>query len=182
VIAVDLDDTLNNLLDSWLAWINVRYDKDITIDRVRRWKDIKELPAVGEEVFDFLCADNYKHIPPKPKARWLLEELYKYDEVKIITASPEKNYEFKREYIDKHFGDYELICDYHKHKHLSSGDILVDDGFHNIYPAIKEAGAVGILYNDGGRLEYADYIMQHQDFYRARDYFQILEVIEKRYK
>lgn len=182
MIAVDLDDTLNYLLDSWIAWINVTYGKDIDLSHILKWEDMKSFEGV-DNTFKFLCAENYRNIPIKEGAQEFVQKLKEFDEVKIITASKSTAMEYKRPYVDKYFGkDIELVCEYDKYKCLKPNDILIDDGFHNVYPAVKEAGAVGILFNDYGRLRYADYLFPHPKFYRAKSYQQVIEIVKKRYK
>ena len=37
IILVDMDDTIEHLLQAWVDALNARYHRDVTIDTIRTW-------------------------------------------------------------------------------------------------------------------------------------------------
>lgn len=136
-ILVDMDDTIENLSDAWLKVLNQKFNTNITRQDVRTWSIREMFPsATREEVYG--CLDDpefWKDVTPREDALEVLPKLIEQGhEIYIVTASSYKSIEAKVEnvlfkyfpYID---WNHVIIT---RNKKMITGDVLVDDGPHNL--------------------------------------------------
>ena len=62
-IFIDYDTTLVNLIDPWVAWINEKYNVEITSHDINRWYFLGEV--FGKEADDFWRSEKYNHYTNK---------------------------------------------------------------------------------------------------------------------
>lgn len=138
IILVDMDDTIEELLPAWCRWLNKYYGTNVSPDNVTDWEVAKFFPELTiEQVFSPLIDNSsfWKTVKPKPGAVKYLKKLAtEGNEIYIVTASHYKNIAPKYEYIIEkyfpfiHWNHFIITCN----KQLINGDVLIDDGPHNL--------------------------------------------------
>ncbi len=87
-IAIDLDDTLNNLCDSWLAPYNRDYNDNLTRKDLIKW-EINELvkPECGIKIYDYLKEPGFfKNLDIQTGAKEVTAWLAEHYDLRIVTA------------------------------------------------------------------------------------------------
>ena len=136
-ILVDMDDTIENLLDSWLHMLNVRHGTFVTPDMITEWDIPKFFPELTEkEVYEPLFEYSlWADVKPKWDAVEYLKMLHDDGHEIYITTS--SNFETicgkVFNVIDRYFPyiDRRHIIVATK-KQMIRGDVMVDDGPHNL--------------------------------------------------
>ncbi len=137
VILVDMDDTIEQLLDAWVRGVNKRYNRSVRYDEVRSWNVSAAYPGLSfEQVYDIPMQPGFwSTVEPIPGAAEGLQHLMeKGHEVYIVTATvcdsvPEKMNDLLFRYFPFLSWDQVIIT---TRKQLIRGDILIDDGVHNL--------------------------------------------------
>ena len=133
IICVDMDDTIENLVETWIQEININYNKNYSIDNIKQWDMSKNFPDLTEdEIFDVLSDITvYDKILPYKDAQEYLEKLNNDSRFKvyIATSTYYKVYTYKMEKVlFKYFPflrNNQLICI--SDKQLLNADVLIDD-------------------------------------------------------
>ena len=137
VILVDMDDTIEQLLDAWVRAVNLRYGYSVTYDEVQTWDVSTAFPGLTrDQVYAIpMEPDFWRTVQPIPGAAEALRRLMDAGhEVYIVTATefevvPEKMNELLFRYFPFLRRDQVIItC----RKQLIRGDVLIDDGIHNL--------------------------------------------------
>ncbi len=136
-VLIDLDDTMTDLTDSWCQWLNKTHGTKVSKEDILGWNISKYFPELTEDqVFEPMHIDSFwSTVKPKSDASkyigMLMAEGFK---VYICTASLFDTIKSKFEYIlGTHFPFIswnQIIVA--KNKQLINGDILIDDGIHNL--------------------------------------------------
>lgn len=136
-IAIDMDDTIENLLLAWIDWLNKEHNLNASIDDVKSWEMGDLYPSLSsEQIFSPLFKEEFWYtVSPKLDAVKYVEQLIKDgQDVYIVTSSHYGTIKAKFEaIIEKYFPSIDW-----KHfittnnKHLIRCDIMVDDGPHNL--------------------------------------------------
>ena len=50
IILVDMDDTIEHLLQAWVDGLNARYGRNVTIDVIRTWNVAAAYPGISERM------------------------------------------------------------------------------------------------------------------------------------
>lgn len=136
-VLTDMDDTMESLLPAWIDILNRKAGTDIKPDDVDDWHIPKFFPSLPkQEIFDVLDTDElWKNVTPKPGAQEYLKRL-KDDGHKlfVVTTAGYKTVVPKIEYVlFKYFPfiDWSDII-ITANKQLIRGDVLIDDGTHNL--------------------------------------------------
>lgn len=136
-ILVDMDDTIENLVDAWINYLNNQYNYSINPEEVVEWNISCYYPTVSEDrLYEPLTnREFWKTVTPKQDAIEYLNKLKKDGyEIKIVTASHFGTIQYKmEEVLFRYFPfipwkDVVIISD----KTLLKGTCLVDDGLHNL--------------------------------------------------
>ena len=136
-ICVDMDDTIENLLDTWVAWLNDKYNLDVTVDDCKSWQLSHVYPSLtDEQIFEPLSIESFwSQVKPKSDAQYYINKLIEDgQEIYICTASHYDTVAYKmRAIIEKHFPaiDWKHIIVAHN-KSMIKCDVIVDDGPHNL--------------------------------------------------
>lgn len=136
-ILVDMDDTIEHLLEAWVNCLNHRYGTTVEWSNIREWNLRKTFPGLTwEQIHAPLAEDDFwKTVRPMNGAaealKWMLDCGHK---VYIVTASAYKTITPKVENVlFKYFPflkwDNVIVT---MNKQLIRGDILFDDGPHNL--------------------------------------------------
>lgn len=135
-ILFDADDTVENLCDCWIAMLNERYGTSVTLEDVRDWDITLAFPTLTkEQVFGVLHDDElWRRITPIPGSVEVLQKLHQEGhQLYMVTASGYRTCKTKAERLLELFPflDWEHII-ITSHKQMVRGDILIDDGPHNL--------------------------------------------------
>lgn len=136
IILVDMDDTIENLLEVWVSYLNERYGLTVTVDDVRDWDISLAYPSLTRaQVYSVLYENAmWKRVEPLPDSQELLKKL-KDDghEIYIVTSS---NYQTLHTKMDEVLFYYFPFIDWShviitSNKQMIRGDVLIDDAPHN---------------------------------------------------
>ena len=132
-IVLDLDDTLNCLLETWVNFYNHFYNDDLTKEDILSW-DIWKYVKCGKEIYDILKLPGFfYHLPVKEGAQEAVSQLSEYFDIFIVSAShPESMYD-KYKWIRKYFPciSEDNIC-FVRNKSIINADYMIDDAPHNL--------------------------------------------------
>lgn len=135
VILIDIDDTLNDMLDKWIGWYNRNYDDQLDPREVIGWDLTKFVkPSCGREMYAYLDKpDLYDEVEPLPHAREVVERLQSNgDEVFLVSSCVPGSVDKKFRWAAEHFPTVDwkhyVAC---TNKWLIRGDVMIDDGPHN---------------------------------------------------
>lgn len=137
IILVDMDDTIENLTEAWINYANKRFGTAVNAADVTTWDPSEAFPTVShEEIYALLLEDElYETVEPFEGAAHYLQKLISDGhEVFIVTNSP---YQVMKAKMEKVLFRHFPFIDW-KHviitgsKPLISGNVLIDDGVHNL--------------------------------------------------
>lgn len=136
-ILVDMDDVLEQLVAGWTAYINERYGTDVTAADVHDWNMSRAFPGLTHEQVYSAVEDDalWDYVKPMPGAAEALQKLIADGhDIRIVTASGYQTLKAKMEkvlfrYFPFLSWDQVIVTG---SKHLIRGDILIDDGPHNL--------------------------------------------------
>lgn len=137
IVLVDMDDTIEGLMVAWINCINKRHGTSVDPEIVNDWSVGKFFPTLtSEEVYAPLYEDEFwKDVEPLSEAARYLSRL-KDDghEIYIVTAT---NYQTVKSKMENVLFKYFPFISWNNviitaNKQLINGDILVDDGVHNL--------------------------------------------------
>jgi 5'(3')-deoxyribonucleotidase len=141
-IGIDLDCTLNNLLDVWLERYNKDYNDNLKDPKVWVMTDIVK-PECGNKIYDYLHEPGFFYkLGIQDGAAEVMKWLCEKFEVYIVTAYfPDVCYD-KVRWVQKYLPFFDIknviFCN---NKGLLNLDYLVDDGGHNI-EAFQQTGII----------------------------------------
>lgn len=136
-ILVDMDDTIECLTDAWIAWLNNRHGTDTKKEDIDCWDFAKPFPTLTErEVYAPLYEDAFwDTVLPMPGAKEAMEALICLGhEIYIVTSSVHETISAKMtKVLFRYFPflDWQHVIVAQK-KQMIRGDILIDDGVHNL--------------------------------------------------
>jgi 5'(3')-deoxyribonucleotidase len=134
-IGVDLDSTLNNLEEVWLARYNADYGDALTVKDMSNWDVTTYVkPECGKKMYDYLKEPGFfRNLDIKPMAKPVMEYLWNHFEVYIVSSSHPKVVGDKWDWIEHYlpFIPAKNFVPLHE-KDLFKMDYLIDDGPHNI--------------------------------------------------
>ena len=136
-ILVDMDDTIEQLVEAWIRCTNERYGYHSTVEDVKSWNMTEAFPGLTKrQVYDIPDEPGFwGKVKPMPGAvegvRKLIEDGH---QVYIVTATQyESLAEKMSDLLFKYFPyiewDHVIIT---KRKQMIRGDVLIDDGPHNL--------------------------------------------------
>lgn len=136
-ILVDMDDTIEQLLRAWIEGVNKKYGRAAEYDDVTGWNVSAVYPGLTwEDVYSVpLDPEFWKTVEPIPGAAEGLKKLMDDGhDVFIVTATPYQSVKEKMtDLLFKYFPflswDQVIIT---TRKQMIRGDVLVDDGIHNL--------------------------------------------------
>lgn len=137
IILIDMDDTIETLVDGWCRYNNEKLGTHTRPEDVRDWRMELAFPGFSrEEVYAAEKDDHlWDFVGPIEGAAQTMERLLKEGhEIYIVTATA---YETLRAKMDKVLFRFFPFIDW-KHviitsnKHMIKGDVLIDDGPHNL--------------------------------------------------
>lgn len=134
VIAIDLDDVLADLVESWVEVVNKNEDENVKPCDIKCW-DIKKYFKCNKKVFTYLTYGFFRNLPVKKDSQEVVEKLSEIHDVYIVTSATKtpESLKAKVEWLSEHFpfisADKIVLCG---NKSIIKADIMIDDGVHNL--------------------------------------------------
>lgn len=138
VILCDVDEVLAGLLDEWVYRYNLAYGDDLEVENISSWDLCQHVkPECGKRIYEFLAdKDIYRTVAPVKGSIQGISELRKLGRVVFVTSANTATMRGKTRWLEQ----WGFLDDSPRHsdlilahdKSLIRGDILIDDGPHNI--------------------------------------------------
>ena len=137
VILVDADGGLEDLSQKWVLYLNEKYGTTVRYEDLTEWDMTAAFPSLSrEQVYEIDVAEEiYSRLEPIPGApeavRRLLDDGHR---IYVVTTTPYQAVKAKLEraifryYPFLSWKNIIITAD----KHLIRGDVLIDDGVHNL--------------------------------------------------
>ena len=137
IILVDMDDTIEQLLKTWIARGNEKFGRNVKLDDVTVWNIAFPFPGIPkQEIYDLTYEPGFwSSIEPMPGAAEALKHFMdEGHEVYIVTSTEIEHVEEKMKGL---LFRYFPVLDWGqviitRRKQLIRGDVLIDDGIHNL--------------------------------------------------
>lgn len=137
-VLVDMDDTIEGLLPAWVEYLNSHHGTTVDVNDITDWEIPLFFPTLTkEQVFAPLHSDEGFWATVKPldgAAEYIQKLMDDGHKVLVVTTSDYRSLRPKMDdVLFKNFpmfkwGDVIITA----HKQLVNGDVLVDDGIHNL--------------------------------------------------
>lgn len=135
-ILVDLDEVMNNLVEVWVSRINEIYGLNVNFNDISQWELETFFPSLTKsQVYKPLHEKSlWERLAPQEGCQKTLKKWIDAGHTVMITTSTfYKHAETKGEWLKHYFPfltwDNVIIT---SKKHLIKGDVLIDDGLHNL--------------------------------------------------
>ena len=136
-ILVDMDDTIEQLLEALVKRANERFRRNATVDDVTDWSIVCAFPGIAKrEILDFMREpDFWEDVRPVPGAAESLKHFMdEGHQVYIVTATESEHVDGKMKGVLFRWfpflsWDQVIIT---SRKQMIRGDVLIDDGIHNL--------------------------------------------------
>lgn len=174
-ILFDADDTIENLLQCWVALLNEKHGTTVSHEDVTDWDVSLAFPTLSkDQVYSVLREDELWHrLSPIPGSKEVLQRLLNEGyELYMVTASDYHCCRAKFERIFELFPflSWDKVVITSK-KDLIKGDILIDDGPHNLI----SGNHWGILFDQPHNRNFDD--SKYDWILRATNWEQVYEYI-----
>lgn len=136
-ILIDMDDTIENLLDTWCDWLNSEYNLHVSPDDITEWNMAKFYPTLSKEqvhepLYNPKLWDKVKPIDGAVEyVKKLIDDGYN---IYLCTSTDYRNVEIKYEKIVQKYFPYikwnQVIIT--NKKQMIDADFLIDDCVHNL--------------------------------------------------
>lgn len=145
-VLVDLDSTIYDLLTPTLAWVNATKGLKLTPQDIKEWQWGKVL---GVDLYEFWAQEGiFYNLKPFPHAKWALQKVQDWGIRQIFFSTLVDGPHVAWDKIRSIARDFPFLQrDFlltGKHKDITNGDLLVDDGPHNL-DVFKAAGGTTVL-------------------------------------
>ena len=176
-ILVDMDDTMEQLLEALVKRANERFDRNASVDDVTDWTIVCAFPGIEKrQILDFMREDDFwEDVKPVPGAAEALKHFIdEGHEVYIVTATEFEHVKAKMEgvlvrYFPFLTWDRVIIT---SRKQMIRGDILIDDGVHNLEGGAYRKILFTAPYN-------RDYDAEGNGMIRVHNWDEIVSVIDR---
>ena len=135
IVLCDADDTIENLCETWVNYLNCRYGTKVAADDVVDWDVSKFFPELTKDQVYAPIYDKefWKLILPIKGCYKVLSEINKKHDLYIVTAT---NYQTCDTKVERIIVDLFPFLQWSQFiiaskKQLVYGDYLIDDGVHN---------------------------------------------------
>lgn len=136
-ILVDMDDTIEQLLQAWVRGANETYNRNVAYDDITSWDVSAAYPGLTwEQIYAIPMQPGFwKTVEPVPGASEALQRLMDAGHsVFIVTATPHESVPEKmNDLLFRYFPfltwNQVIIT---ANKQMIRGDVLIDDGIHNL--------------------------------------------------
>lgn len=135
-ILFDADDVAENLVSCWINMLNKRYGTLVVVEDVKSWDISLAFPTLTkDQVYGVLAEDElWKSLEPVPGSQRILQKWFDQGhKLYMVTASDYRTCKIKMERIFEMFSfldwDHVILT---SNKQMIRGDVLIDDGVHNL--------------------------------------------------
>ena len=136
-LLVDMDDTIENMLVEWIHILNERYGRYVVLEDAKDWDLTKAYPGLTKtQVYAPLYTDElWKNVKPKWDAIYYLKRLQEDGhDIYITTSSNFNTINVKvSSIIERYFSfiswEHVIVA---SRKQMIRGDVMIDDGVHNL--------------------------------------------------
>lgn len=178
-ILVDMDDTIENLCDAWVTYLNNKYNLSVSTSDITEWEMTSAFPSLSKtKIYEPLHNKDFWYtITPKEDAQIYLKRLVEEGYNVFICTST--NYDVSTYKMDAIIGRYFPFIDWKQiitshNKHMIKGDVLIDDGFHN-YDKERD---MFFLYDTPHNRNVSE---DSSNFFRCHNWQEVYEAVEKYY-
>ena len=176
-ILVDMDDTIEQLLAALVRKANERFRRSVTVDEITDWTIVCAYPGLEKrQILELMYEPGFwDTVEPVPGAadalKYLMDEGH---QVYIVTATEFENVPAKMErvlfrYFPFLSRDQVIITG---NKQMIRGDVLIDDGIHNLEGGEYRKILFTAPYNK-------DYDAEANGMIRVHNWDEILRVIDE---
>lgn len=149
-LLIDMDGVLNDAITMLLARYNADYNDNLRIEDITAWELDKFVkPECGKMIYSYFREKGFfSKLPVQEHAQEVLARLLRAGhEIYVVTSSPPEAYEDKYYWFRRHFPFIPeqniIFC---TPKQITTGDVLFDDGPHNIKEWLKHnPGKIAIV-------------------------------------
>jgi 5'-nucleotidase len=145
-LLIDMDGVTADLVSHWIALINRYHGEKLTVEDVTDWYVHKITRNTTKEQVDEFLKDPgfFRHLDPIPQALATLKQLMAEGHDVIFVTHCKFGHEDKRVWIEHHLPGFPMEnIIFAERKELVIGDLLLDDGLHNL-EAWQEAHPNGV--------------------------------------
>lgn len=178
-ILVDMDDTLVQTVQTWISWLNVKYDLNVKYEDLKVWEMQAAYPSLTlDQIRAPLMQESFwMKVQPKPDAVEYLKKLMDDGHTVIIcSASHPYTITAKIKYCLFKYFDYlqteQLMFTYKKQ--IVNADFCIDDGIHNLIDAPYRGILISTPYNEA--IKETDY---ESDMVRVKSFKEAYEFIKE---
>ncbi len=176
-ILVDMDDTIEQLLSALVRKANERFNRSVTMDEITDWTIVCAYPGLEKrQILELMYEPGFwDTVEPVPGAADALKYLMdKGHQVYVVTATEFENVPAKMErvlfrYFPFLSRDQVIITG---NKQMIRGDVLIDDGIHNLEGGEYRKILFTAPYNK-------DYDAEANGMIRVHNWDEILRVINE---
>ena len=152
IIGVDMDDTIENLMDAWVAYLNNKYGTTVKSSDIIEWEVYKFFPTLtDQQIYEPLYNEEFwKTVKPKEDAQKYLKKLY--DEGYTIYIVSCSHYASVHPKVENCLLKYFPFINWRnliflKNKQLLNLDVLIDDYPKNLVHGIYQGILIDRPYN-----------------------------------
>ena len=180
IIAIDVDNVLNNLMEKSIEMYNITYNTFLTIDDFIKYDIFQVLDFKEAENFIelFLKQELWDSLTPLKNSQWGVKKLIENGyEVYFATSTHYSNFSWKVEWLKKYFPmipEKNIICIHNKG--LLKCDVMIEDCVDNL---LSNTSCYRVL------LDYSWNREVHDDarlIYRVHNWEEIIQTIDKLYE
>ena len=176
-ILVDADDTIHFLLKGWVKFLNKKYGLNVDWFAIRDWDICKAFPSLTfGQIYGALQEEGlWDMVEPMPFAYGIIQKLMaEGHDVYLVTSSYYKTIPVK---FEKVIFKYLPIMDWEHvivtcNKQMIRGDVLIDDGPHNLEGGDYAKILVSSPHN-------FNYPAEENGMVRVKSWFEIYNEIQK---
>lgn len=136
IVLVDVDSTVANLMPEWLRLYNNDYSDNLTVDKITDWEMTNFVhPDCGKNIYSYLFLDTlYDNVKPIDGALEGLQFIESLGHRVVFVSSgvyayPKYQWMERNKFNVGKYGSNYIVC---HDKSLINGNLLIDDGVHNI--------------------------------------------------
>lgn len=176
-ILVDMDDSIENLSEVWINFLNNRYGTSVKPEDITEWSIEKAFPEIpSDDVYGVLREEAlWETVKPLPGAvKYLKKLIDDGNQIYIVTASHPDTVSAKmNKVLFRYFPfiSYENVVITSK-KQLIQGDFLIDDAPHNMGGSYK-----GLLFTANHNRSITDDELMGMNAVRVDNWKEVYELI-----
>ena len=176
-VLIDMDDTIENLLEAWVAYLNNHHGTSVNYKNIKDWDITLYFPSLikSQVFYPLYTRDFWETVKPKQDAVYYIDKLWNEGfDLYLVTAS---HYETLKYKFEKALFPYFPVFD-EKHiivtsnKQMLRGDVLIDDGIHNLVGGKYKKILYTRPYNE-------DYDAEKHGMIRVNDWKTIYQVLKE---